>query len=161
MSTPVTKTNSRPRYRLVRLSSTGRLLGLGLRSMGRSAADELHRGEGAKEKHRRDAEGVQSKPAHREDRVVAWRCGDWRCLCHGLFQADIEFRFAFVALAHHGSLAFRGLEVGIRTGSPEGVVRQAGGDEQEACQKDGRQCHGVDHPVTDARDDFEERTFSC
>ena len=74
--------------------------------MGRSAADELHRGEGAKKKHRWDAEGVQSKPTHREDWIVAWRCGYGRCLCHGLFQSDVEFRLAFVALAHHGSLAF-------------------------------------------------------
>lgn len=126
-----------------------------------SATDELHRGKGAKEEHRRYAEGVQGQPTHREDRVVARRGGDGRSLCHGLLQADVEFRFAFVALAHHGSLAFRGLEVGVRTGCPEGVVGQAGGHEQEACQEDGRQCHGMDHPVTDARNDFEERAFSC
>ena len=104
---------------------------------------------------------MQCKPTHREDRVVAGRGGDWRGLCHGLLQADVEFRLAFVALAHHGSLAFRSLEIGVGTGRPEGVVCQAGGHEQEPCQKDGRECHGVDHPVADARDDFEERAFSC
>ena len=104
---------------------------------------------------------MQCKPTHREDRIVAWGCGDGRCLCHRLFQTDVEFRLAFVALAHHGSFAFRGLEVGIGARCSEGVVGQAGGNEQEACQEDGRQCHGVDHPVTDARDDFEERAFSC
>ena len=43
----------------------GQLHGIG------SAADELHRGESAKEEHRRDAEGVQRQPTHREDRIVA------------------------------------------------------------------------------------------
>ena len=104
---------------------------------------------------------MQGQPTYRENRVVARCGGDGRGLCHGLFQADVEFRLAFVALAHNGSLAFRGLEVGIGARCSEGVVGQAGGHEQEACQKDGRQCHGVDHPVTDARDDFEERAFSC
>ena len=126
-----------------------------------SAADELHRGEGPEEKHRRHAEGVKSKPAHREDRIIAWRCGNGRCLSHGLFQTNIELGFAFVALAHHGSLAFRGLEVGIWARGSEGVIGQAGGHEQEPCQEDGGECHGVNHPVTDARDDFEERAFSC
>lgn len=104
---------------------------------------------------------MQRQPTHREDRIVAWRCGDRRSLGHDLFQSDVEFRFALVALAHHWSFAFRSLEIGVGTGCPEGVVGQAGGHEQEACQKDGRQCHSVDHPVTDARDDFEERAFSC
>ena len=40
-----------------------------------SAANELHGGQGAQEKHRGDAEGMDGKPAHRKDRVVAWRGG--------------------------------------------------------------------------------------
>ena len=32
-------------------------------------------------------------------------------------------------------------------------------DEEETCKEDRRQGHCVDHPVTDAGDDFEERTF--
>jgi hypothetical protein len=104
---------------------------------------------------------VQRQPTHREDRIVAWRGGDGWGLCHDLFQADVEFRLALVALAHHGSLAFRCLEISIGARGAECVVGEAGGHEQEACQKDGGKCHGVDHPVTDARDDFEERSFSC
>jgi len=104
---------------------------------------------------------VKSKPAHRENRVVAWRCGDGRSLGHGLFQTDVKLGFAFVALAHHGSLAFRSLEIGIGPRCSEGVVGQAGGHKQESSQEDGWQCHGVDHPVADARDDFEERAFPC
>ena len=82
-------------------------------------------------------------------------------MCHDLFQAGVEFRLALVALAHHGSLALRSLEIGVGPRGPEGVVGKAGGHKQEPCQEDGRECHGVDHPIADARDDFEERTFSC
>ena len=81
---------------------------------------------------------MQRKPTHREDRIVAWRCGDRRSLGHDLFQTDVEFRFPLVALAHHRSFAFRSLEIGVGTRCSEGVVGQAGGHEQEACQKDGR-----------------------
>ena len=52
-----------------------------------SAADELHRGEGAEKKHRRNAEGVKGQPAHREDRVIARRGGDG-CLCHGFISGE-------------------------------------------------------------------------
>jgi len=38
-----------------------------------SAADELHGGQGTKEKHRGDAEGVNRQPPNRKDRVVAGR----------------------------------------------------------------------------------------
>ncbi len=82
-------------------------------------------------------------------------------MCHDLFQADVEIRLALVALAYHGSLAFGCLEVGVGARGAECVVGEAGGYEQEPSQKDGGECHGVNHPVTDARDDFEERTFSC
>ena len=41
-----------------------------------SATDELHRGEGPEEENRRDAEGVQCQPTHRENRIVAWCRGD-------------------------------------------------------------------------------------
>ena len=126
-----------------------------------SAANELHRGERAKEEHRRYSEGVQRKPTHREDRIVAWSCGDRRSLCHELFQADVEFRLALIALANHGSLTFRSLKIGIGTRCSESVVGQAGRYKQEPRQKDGGECHGVDHPIADARDDFEERAFSC
>lgn len=68
---------------------------------------------------------------------------------------------AFVALAHQGSLAFGGLEVGVGARGSECVVGQAGGHEQEPCQEDGRECHGVNPQVTDARDDFAEWTCSC
>ena len=83
-----------------------KVVGIGIAFHGsESAADELHRGEGAKEEHRRDAEGMQRKPTNREDRIVSRRGGDRRSLCHDLFQTDVEFGLAFVALAHHGSLA--------------------------------------------------------
>ena len=49
---------------------------------------------------------MQRQPAHREDRIVARRRGDGRGLCHDLFQTDVEFRLALVALAHNGSFAF-------------------------------------------------------
>ena len=79
------------------------------------AANELHGSQGAQEKHRGDAEGVNRKPAHREDRVIAWR-GGGGSLGHDLLQAQVELALALVALAHNRSLAFLGLEIGIRTG---------------------------------------------
>ena len=50
------------------------------------------------EEYRRDADDVQRQPTHCEDRMVAWRRGDGWGLCHDLFQADVEFRLALVAL---------------------------------------------------------------
>ena len=76
-----------------------------------------------------------------------------------LLQASIELGFAFITLTDNRSFALSRLEVSIRTGCPEGVVGQASGHKQEPCQKDGGQCHCVNDPVTDARDDFEERAF--
>ena len=103
---------------------------------------------------------MQGEPAHCENRIVARGGSDGRSLCHDLFQADVEIRLASVALTHYGSFAFRGLEVSIGPWGPESVVGQAGGHKQKPCQEDGGKCYSVDHPVTDARDDFEERTFS-
>jgi hypothetical protein len=102
---------------------------------------------------------VERQPPNREDRVVAGRGGGGG-LGHGLFQALVEGGLGVVALAHHRSLGVVGLEVGIRPGCAEGVVGQAGGHEQEARQEDRWQGHGVDHPVTDARDDFKKRAFT-
>jgi len=81
-------------------------------------------------------------------------------LHHRLLQALVEGGLGVIPLAHHGSLGVVRLEIGIRPGGAEGVVGQARGDEQETRQEQGRQGHGVDHPVTDARDDFEKRTFT-
>ena len=78
-----------------------------------------------------------------------------------LFQTSIKLGFAFVTLTDNRSFALSRLEVSIGTWCPEGVVGQASGHKQEPCKEDGRECHGVDHPVADARDDFEERAFSC
>ncbi len=141
----------------MRFSSTGRLLGLGLRCM--SAANKLHGGQGAQEEHRGDAECMHRQPPDREDRVVAGRGGGGG-LGHGLFQALVEGGLGVVTLAHDGGLGVVGLEVGIRAGRAEGVVGQAGGYEKETRQEQGRQGHGVDHPITDARDDFKERAFT-
>ena len=77
----------------------------------------------------------------------------------GLFQADVEFRFALVALAHDWGFAFGRLEVGVRTGCSESVVGQAGGHEQESRKENRRQGYGVDHPIADACDDLEKRAF--
>ena len=77
-----------------------------------------------------------------------------------LLQAPVELGFAFVALADHGSFAFRSLKISIGTWCAEGVIGQTGGHKKETCQKNGRKCHGMNDPVTDARDDFEERAFS-
>ena len=77
-----------------------------------------------------------------------------------LLQASIKIGFAFVTLTDNRSFAFSRLEVSVRTWCPEGIVGKASGHKQEPCQKDGGQCHGVNDPVTDARDDFEERAFS-
>ena len=76
-----------------------------------------------------------------------------------LFQADIEFRLALIALADDWSLAFGRLEVGVRSRGSKGVIRQTGGDEQEPGKEDRRQGDGVDHPVADACDDLEKRAF--
>jgi hypothetical protein len=102
---------------------------------------------------------MHRQPPNGEDRVVAGRGGGCG-LGHVLFQALVEGGLGVVALAHDGGLGVVGLEVGIRPGRAEGVVGQAGGHEQETRQEQGRQGHGVDHPVTDARDDFEKRAFT-
>ena len=102
---------------------------------------------------------MDGKPPDREDRVVAWRgaSGD---LSHDLLQALVERGLAFVALADHRGLRVLRLEVRVRAWCAEGVVGEAGGYEQEASQEDRRQGHCVDHPVADARNDFEERAFT-
>jgi hypothetical protein len=102
---------------------------------------------------------MHRQPSDRKDRVVAG-CGGGCGLGHGLFQALVEGGLGVVALADHGRLGVVGLEVGIRAGCAKGVVGQAGGHEQETRQEQGRQGYGVDHPVTDARDDFKERAFT-
>ena len=119
----------------------------------------MHRSKGSQEEHRGDAKGVHGKPPDREDRVVA-RSGACRDLSHVLFQSLVERGFAFVALADHRSLGVLSLEVRIRTRCTEGVVGEPGGYEQESSQEDRRQGHCVDHPVADARNDFEERAFT-
>jgi len=81
-------------------------------------------------------------------------------LRHRLLQALVEGCLGVVALAHDWSLGVVGLEIGIRAWRAEGVVGQAGGHEQEPGQEDRRQGHGMDHPVTDACDDFEKRAFT-
>jgi len=81
-------------------------------------------------------------------------------LGHRLLQALVEGGLGVIALAHHGSLRVVGLEIGIRPWGAEGVIGQARGHEQETRQEQGRQGHGMDHPVTDARDDFKERAFT-
>lgn len=124
-----------------------------------SAADELHRSQGTQEKHRRDAKGVDCKPPDREDRVVARSCAG-RDLCHDLSQALVERGLAFVALTNHRGFGVLSLEIRIRAGRAEGVVGEAGRHEQETGQEDRRQGHCVDHPVADARNDFEERAFT-
>ena len=77
-----------------------------------------------------------------------------------LLQASIKIGFAFVTLTDNRSFAFSRLKVSVRPGCTEGVIRQASGHEKESCQKNGGQRYGVNDPVTDTRDDFEERTFS-
>ena len=124
-----------------------------------SAANELHGSQGAQEKHRGNAEGVDCKPPDREDRVVA-RSGASGNLGQGLFQALVERGLGVIALAHHGGLRVLSLEVSVRSGSPEGVIGQSCVHEQEPSQEDRRQGHGMDHPVPDARDDFKERAFT-
>ena len=124
-----------------------------------SAADELHRSKGPQEEHRGDAKGVHGKPPDRKDRVVA-RSGAGGNLRHCLFQALVDCGFSFVPLADNWSLGVLSLEVSIRTWRAEGVVREAGRHEQEASKEDRRQGHCVDHPVADARNDFEERAFT-
>ena len=126
----------------------------------RSATDELHGRQSAQEKHRWDAKGMKRQPAHREDRIVAG-CRGGRTGSHdgSVFKTGVQLGLALVTLAHHRCLDVSSLEVAIRTGSPEGVVSQPCADEEEPSQEDRRQCHCMDHPVTDARNDFEERTF--
>jgi hypothetical protein len=101
---------------------------------------------------------VKGQPTHRENRVVA-RCGGSRGLRHDLFQANVELGLAFVSLAHNWSFALARLKISIRTRSAKGVVGQASGHEQEAGEENRRQCHSVDHPVTDAGDDLKKRAF--
>jgi len=81
-------------------------------------------------------------------------------LRHRLVQALVEGGLGVIPLAHHGSLGVVRLEIGIRPWGAEGVVGQARGHEQETRQEQSRQGHGMDHPVTDARDDFEKRAFT-
>jgi len=81
-------------------------------------------------------------------------------LGHRLLQALVEGGLGVIPLAHHGSLRVVRLEIGIRPGGTEGVVGQARGHEQETRQEQSRQGYGVDHPIADARDDFEERAFT-
>jgi len=133
-------------------------IGIALKAHGLTP-HELHRSQGSQEKYRGDAEGVNGKPAHRENRVVARRGGS-SGLSHGLFQAQVKGRFGVVTLAHHGGLLFLGLEVGIGTGGSEGVVGQARGHEQEPRQEDRRQGDRMDDPVADARNDLEKRAFT-
>ena len=103
---------------------------------------------------------MERQPPDREDRVVARR-GAGGGLGHGLFQAQVKRALAFEALTHDWSLTLLGLEIGVRTRGPKGVVSKPSGDKQEPGQEDRRQGHGMNHPVADARDDFEERTFPC
>lgn len=83
-----------------------------------SAANELHGSQGAQEKDRGDAKGVDCKPPDREDRVVARGGASWN-LGHGLFQALVERRLGVIALAHHRSLGVLSLEVSVRAGVPK------------------------------------------
>jgi hypothetical protein len=101
---------------------------------------------------------VHRQPANREDRVVAGRGGGG--LGHGLFQALVEGGLGVVTLAHHRSFGVLSLEVGIRPGGTEGVIGQARRHEQETRQEDCRQGHGMNHPITDACDDFKKRAFT-
>ena len=77
-----------------------------------------------------------------------------------LLETNVELRFPFEALAYNRRLTVRGLEVCIWTRSPKSVVGEARRNEKETCQENRRERHGMNDPVTDARDDFEERAFS-
>ena len=106
-----------------------------------------------------NAKSVNCVPPDREDRVVA-RSGACVSLSHDLFQALVERGLGVITLTHHRGLGALSLEVSIRTGVSEGVVGEAGRHEHDARQEDLRQGDCVDHPVADARNDFEERAFT-
>ena len=74
-------------------------------------------------------------------------------------KAKIQLRLALVSLTHNRRFDVSSLEIAVRTRSPEGVISQPCADEEESSQEDRRQGDCMDHPVTDARNDFEERTF--
>ena len=77
-----------------------------------------------------------------------------------LLETNVELRFPFKALTDDRRLTVSGLEVCVRTRGSKSVVGKPRRNEKETCQENRRERHGMNDPVTDARDDFEERTFS-
>ena len=102
---------------------------------------------------------MHRQPPNREDRIVAGGGGN-RCLGHGLLQALVKLTLDLVTPTHHWSLALLSLKIGVRARGSKGVIGQARRHEHETSQKDGGQGNRMDYPVTDARNDLEERAFS-
>ena len=81
---PGHKDHEKPQIQTGSVEFNRKIVGIGIAfHKQKSATNELHRGESAEKEHRRNSEGVKSKPANRENRVDAWRRGDGS-LCHGL-----------------------------------------------------------------------------
>ena len=101
---------------------------------------------------------VCSANQHRKDRIIP---GSWQWVGSVSLLADgCQVQICLRSVDSQQVPCFQMLGNKHQGEGSEGVVGQAGGHEQEASQEDGRQCHGMDHPVTDARDDFEERAFT-
>ena len=81
---PGHKDHEQPQIKAGSIEFNREVVGVGIAFHGqKSTTNELHCGESAKKEHRRNSEGVKSKPAHRKNRIDAWRRGDGS-LCHGL-----------------------------------------------------------------------------